>query len=83
MVFADVTDWLLDEKVLPAAVIVTIVVAWAVVKFIVPLLAQLFASRPTSSSEVRAAHSRDAKVQQTTVGDVKAKGDVEINPRQR
>lgn len=83
MVFADVTQWLIDEKVLPAAVIVTIVVAWALVKFVVPLLMQLSASRPRSSSEVRTGRSTDAKVQQTTVGDVRTKGDVEISPRQQ
>jgi hypothetical protein len=76
---ADVADWFLDNKIVPAGVVIAIVIVWALIKFVVPLLVNRNAP-PQASTDARIKGS--GKVQQTTTGDIKARGDVDISPRQ-
>jgi hypothetical protein len=76
---ADIADWILENKIVPAGVVIAIVVVWAVIKFVVPLILDRNPP-PRASNEARVKGS--GKVQQTATGDIKARGDVEINPRQ-
>ncbi len=79
MPIADVAGWLLDNKIVPAGVVIGIVVVWALIKFVVPLLVNRNPP-PQTSADARVEGS--SKVQQTTTGDIKAGGDVDISPRQ-
>jgi ribose/xylose/arabinose/galactoside ABC-type transport system permease subunit len=68
-----ILDWLVENKVIGIPVASVIVIAVAVFSY-------LWRRRGDEGGAMRA--ERGGKVQQTTVKGIRAKGDVEISPRQ-
>jgi hypothetical protein len=79
MAFADIFDYVLNHKILPLGAVVAILVVLGVVRYLIPWLA----ARRSRGTTVTATTNEGGPVQQTVVGDVKAKGNVDISPRQQ
>ena len=83
MPVADIFDYALNHKIISFGLLVAILAVIALVRLIAPLAVQWWSERRRSEAPQTQAEAADqSAVQQTSVRDVKAGGDISVGPTQ-